>query len=230
MLRWLIAVVALALVAVGTLVPAASAHHGDTGEYDITRPLFIRGEVLQASYGFPHATLRVRVSADTRVPSDLSRYEPLTQLSEAPSLDDLRVPEAGDVDVLLHPSITAETADPSSGRPEVGQTMEGIFVPRCPQGGRYDGEIRAVAFALGSSRVSLRSDPDPTGYSRGCDDDTAAVQDEPASDPGGSSTTSDTTANTEGNGGSVLWIGVVALAGLVAAAAAISALRGRGQV
>jgi hypothetical protein len=35
MLRWLIAVVALALVAVGTLVPAASAHHGDTGEYDI---------------------------------------------------------------------------------------------------------------------------------------------------------------------------------------------------
>jgi hypothetical protein len=94
--------------------------------------------------------------------------------------------------------------------------MEGIFVPRCPQGGRYDGEIRAVAFGLGADGVSLRSDPDPTGYTEGCDRQVSA----PAA-PSGQPSAGD------GGGSSPLWIAVAALACVVAGVATISALRGR---
>jgi hypothetical protein len=217
----LIAAALVAAASVGPLAQVAEGHHGDTGEYDITQPLFVRGEVLEASYGFPHATLRVRVGPEQQVPADLSRYEPLTHLDQAPALDDLRVPQAGEIDVLLHPSITADTADPSSGRPEVGDTMEGIFVPRCPQGGPYDGEIRAVAFALGADGVSLRSDPDPTGYSEGCDDDAAN-----ASAPAGNSML-DRPAQQQNGGASAIWIAVGAIAVLVLAIAGLSIYRQR---
>jgi hypothetical protein len=221
----LFAAVALALVAAGTVVPAAGAHHGDTGEYDITKPLFVRGEVLEASYGFPHATLRVRVDRNLRVPADLARYKPLTRLSHAPSLDDLRVPRRDELDVLLHPSITAETADPASGRPEVGDTMEGVFVPRCPQGGRYYGEIRAVAFALGATSVSLRSDPDPTGYSEGCNGDRAGLEEaQPAE---GADSSDQPAAAAEDDGFPVLWIAFAVIAVLVAVVAIGPALRRR---
>jgi hypothetical protein len=199
-----------AAIAVALAVaPSAVAHHGDTGEYDITRPLFVRGEVLEAEYGFPHATMRVRVAADQQVPGDLSRYRALEDLDEAPSLDDLATPDPGEVDLLLHPTITSDTLDPDSGRPEVGDTLEGIFLRRCPQGNQYDGEIRAVALSLGGNGVSLRPDGDPTGYSEGCGEESERISaEEPAEETGPPAASADDGGSTS----PVVWAGVAVLA------------------
>ncbi|MFD0855147.1 hypothetical protein ACFQ07_23105, partial [Actinomadura adrarensis] len=54
------------------------AHHGGTGAgYDTSRPLFLRGRIIQARYGYPHGTMRVEVAANLTVPQRLPDVERL---------------------------------------------------------------------------------------------------------------------------------------------------------
>lgn len=211
-----------AVVCAGIAAPVAAAHHGDTGEYDITQPLFVRGEVLEAQFGYPHATLRVRVARGEDVPDELGRYEPLAELDRAPALEDLRAPGPGELEVLLPPTITADSADPDSGRPDVGETLEGIFLRRCAQGGEYDGEIRSVALSLGANGVSMRpGSSDPTGYHEGCEEETSAGDEERAAAP------SNPAAADDGGGTSPLIYAAVTALGLGVLAVLVAAVAGR---
>lgn len=52
------------------LVPAvAMAHHGFTGRYDLSQPVWIEGEVIQAYFGQPHPTLTIRTPSDLAPPA-----------------------------------------------------------------------------------------------------------------------------------------------------------------
>jgi hypothetical protein len=178
--------------------------------------------VLSAEYGFPHAELRVRVDSSA-VPRNLARYAELQQLPESPDLSVVRAPEPGELDVLLPPTITSDTAEAGSGRPEVGQTLEGIFLGRCAQGREYDGEERAVALRLGAG-VSLRPGGDPTGYRDGC----------PGGQPAASAGGGDAAAAADGAGSGVDagggppvgWI-VVGVLGIGVVATIVVTLRSR---
>ncbi|QFG24556.1 hypothetical protein [Actinomadura sp. WMMB 499] len=130
------------LATIGFLVPVGTlAHHGGGGDYDASRPLYLRGRVVQARYGFPHARLRIEVPAGLTVPSRL------------PGADRLRghdawagppVPEgAGRVrELLLPPDITG-TLGGQSGRPDVGDEVAAIVYRRCDaEGDEYAGELR----------------------------------------------------------------------------------------
>ena len=48
---------------------AANAHHGFTGRYDLSAPIWIEGVVTQAYFGRPHATLTLRTASDMALPA-----------------------------------------------------------------------------------------------------------------------------------------------------------------
>ena len=49
--------------------PSSSAHHGFTGRYDLSTPIWLEGVVTQAYFGRPHTTLTFRTAADMALPS-----------------------------------------------------------------------------------------------------------------------------------------------------------------
>jgi hypothetical protein len=50
---------------------SAWSHHGFSGRYDLSAPVWIEGEVVSAYLGQPHAELTIRTSANLSVPSPL---------------------------------------------------------------------------------------------------------------------------------------------------------------
>lgn len=51
------------------IMPTAFAHHGFTGEYDNTRPIWLQGEVQAATFQHPHAVLKLTVQKDSPKPA-----------------------------------------------------------------------------------------------------------------------------------------------------------------
>ena len=47
---------------------SASAHHGFTGRYDVSAPLWVEGEVVRAYFGRPHAEIAIRTAPDLSPP------------------------------------------------------------------------------------------------------------------------------------------------------------------
>lgn len=45
------------------------AHHGFTGRYDLSQPVWVRGQVIQAYFGQPHPTLTIQTAPDMTVPT-----------------------------------------------------------------------------------------------------------------------------------------------------------------
>ncbi|MFB4320193.1 hypothetical protein [Actinomadura sp. 21ATH] len=127
------------------------AHHGGGGSYDQSRPLYLRGRVIQARYGFPHGQLRIEVPAGLTVPSRLPGAE---SLRGHDSWAGPPVPEgAGQVrDLLLPPDITGTLGD-LSGRPNVGDEVAAIVYRRCDaEGDEYSGELRVqMIYAAGGA-------------------------------------------------------------------------------
>lgn len=54
----------MALVAGGTLLPPASAHHSWSAEYDLSRSVFVNGTVARVLIRNPHSALVLNVDAD----------------------------------------------------------------------------------------------------------------------------------------------------------------------
>ena len=64
----------------------ALGHHGFSGRYDLSRPIWIEGEVVRAYFGPPHAELTIRTAPSMRVPSPLPRLGPTASFIDAGSL------------------------------------------------------------------------------------------------------------------------------------------------
>ena len=62
----------LLIAAALALARPALAHHGFTGRYDTTTPLYLQGEVTSAVWGYPHAVLEVTLAADAAIPAGLA--------------------------------------------------------------------------------------------------------------------------------------------------------------
>jgi hypothetical protein len=45
------------------LVTPASAHHGFTGRYDASQPIWLAGQVVRATFAPPHPTIRLQIEA-----------------------------------------------------------------------------------------------------------------------------------------------------------------------
>ncbi|MFD0901581.1 hypothetical protein [Actinomadura sediminis] len=131
------------------------AHHGGGGSYDASRPLYLRGRVIQARYGFPHARLRIEVPADLAVPSRLPGAE---RLRGHDAWSGPPVPEgAGQVrELLLPPDITG-TLNDLSGRPNTGDEVAAIVYRRCDaEGDEYAGELRVQMIYTGTGAHRYR--------------------------------------------------------------------------
>jgi len=195
------------------------AHHGSTGHYDRTRPVYLSGTVVTADWGYPHATMTVDVPEGLRVPADAGRFATLDELNDRPIVDSLSARPPGRVEILFPPDIMADVV-PSDDRPERGDRAEAVVFRRCDQGNSWDGELRVQAVATPSGRVVFRSAGTRTRYSDGC--------------PGGSSAPSASGAGAptsrDDNGDALLGGAVVAGVGVGAAAAVAWITRRRRHV
>lgn len=72
-------------LAIAAAALPAAAHHGFTGAYDATRPLYLEGTVEAVTLAYPHVEMTVTVPADIAVPDAL------------PELDVLGIPDAQDI-------------------------------------------------------------------------------------------------------------------------------------
>ncbi|WP_337271112.1 DUF6152 family protein [Oryzifoliimicrobium ureilyticus] len=54
---------AFVVMLIGIPVTVAFAHHGFTGEYDVTRPVWLQGVVKTATFQYPHAIVELDVQA-----------------------------------------------------------------------------------------------------------------------------------------------------------------------
>ena len=159
----------LTSAALAAVLPAAPAagHHGDTGDYDRTHPVYVSGDVTTARYGFPHATLELSVPAGLTPPTDQARFDRLDEMDGRPTLSRLVAAPAGPFTILFPPDLTSQLNN-ASDRPEAGQRVEAVAYPRCQQGNQYDGEHRVQAFATTDGEVLFRNASTLTRYVDGC--------------------------------------------------------------
>ena len=66
-----------ALLALGLPLVQANAHHGFSGAYDATAPLYIEGRVQNVILSYPHVEMTVEVAETAEIPADLPDIENL---------------------------------------------------------------------------------------------------------------------------------------------------------
>lgn len=65
-------VLAVAAVLIGLVAAMPSmAHHGFTGAYDISQPIYISGTVRRVEVAYPHVEMTIEVAGSVTVPGDL---------------------------------------------------------------------------------------------------------------------------------------------------------------
>lgn len=151
-LRQVLLVIGLVLPGLWLLAVPAAAHHGGTGDYDGSRPLYLSGTVTDVRYGYPHAVLRIEVPADLTVPGNLDGLEGVEEIRGHEFWQGGPAAEgAGEQrDLLLPPDMTG-TIGAMPDRPAVGDELSAIAYRRCDDedGSEYAGELRVqwIGFA-----------------------------------------------------------------------------------
>lgn len=77
-------IILAAVLAASAIGAAASAHHGFTGRYDTTRPVWLQGNVTRATFQYPHALLTLRLAPRGERPE---RPASADFLSASPAVD-----------------------------------------------------------------------------------------------------------------------------------------------
>ncbi|MDO5632386.1 MAG: DUF6152 family protein [Paracoccus sp. (in: a-proteobacteria)] len=63
-------------LAAALIAGAAQAHHGFTGRYDRSTPIFLNGAVTQADFGYPHAVIGLNLSAGSAPQALVDEFGP----------------------------------------------------------------------------------------------------------------------------------------------------------
>lgn len=103
------------------LIPAliagtAMAHHGFTGRYDRSTPIYLTGEVTRADFGYPHAEITLRLTDGSAPQAALTEFPGLVTMTE------------GEVTVELPPVRIFNALD---GRVRVGEPVEMVVLRNC---------------------------------------------------------------------------------------------------
>lgn len=155
----------LALTVLGlTAAPQATAHHGDTGQYDRSRAIWVSGEIRDATVGNPHTQLELTADGDGPIGPMPSGVTELDRVFGPGTTQGLTVRPAGTVTLLFSP-LSAWTEQQLSP----GTRIEAIAIPRCPQDNQYDGEYR-VAWSRVGDTIEVNRDPGIVEYTLGCPD------------------------------------------------------------
>ena len=139
------------------LAPAtfADAHHGFGGRYDRSKPLYIEGQITQATYIQPHGLITVEPSPPSPPPADLLRlnerqYSDLGGREVVTRAQPIQATGGGVLVLLLTPPMTSTVA----GRPAPparGQSVGAIVFKECSTG-----ELRVQLLRLSPTETLVR--------------------------------------------------------------------------
>jgi hypothetical protein len=139
------------------LAPAtfADAHHGFNGRYDRSKPLYIEGQITQATYIQPHGLITVEPSPPSPPPADLLRlndrqYSDLGGRDVVTRAQPIQATGGGVLVLLLTPPMTSTVA----GRPAPparGQSVGAIVFKECSTG-----ELRVQLLRLSPTETLVR--------------------------------------------------------------------------
>ncbi|GFE66812.1 hypothetical protein [Litoreibacter roseus] len=111
------------LIGVTAFPRPSPAHHGFTGSYDSARPIYVAGDVIDASFRRPHPVIEMRVDAELRPPTDLREG------AEFADILDVRAEDLGRIIDVEYPPIRLFFN--LQGRIRVGGRIETIVYQNC---------------------------------------------------------------------------------------------------
>jgi hypothetical protein len=150
---------AAAVITVATIMAAATpaqAHHGFTGRYDASQPLYLQGTVTAASYGYPHALITIDPTEAGPPPVDLRNlseadYQRLGGRQVVSSAAPVRPTGEGTLTLLLPPPMTTTVAD-RADRPTVGANVGAVAYREC-----RTGELRVQLLRISAGERVVRT-------------------------------------------------------------------------
>jgi hypothetical protein len=133
----LIRIVAIVIITIISAAPA-EGHHGFTGRYDRSKPLYIEGQITQATYMLPHGLITIEPSPPTPPPSDLfelssDAYARLGGRDVVVRTQPIQATGGGVLVLLLTPPMTTDMAG-RAAPPARGQTVGAIVFRECSTG------------------------------------------------------------------------------------------------
>lgn len=136
------------------LTSLASAHHGFSGRYDLSRPVWIEGDVIAGYYGQPHAELTIRTDADLTLPTSRPDLGPTANFLDAGSLTVLPETRGRTIKIELPP--TQQYFD-LGNRIAAGDRIAIVAVRNCESPHQLNGQWLRLAGGAVIARSSAMS-------------------------------------------------------------------------
>jgi hypothetical protein len=154
-MRLPLAVAIAALLTALAPAVAADAHHGFNGRYDRSKPLYVAGQITQATYLQPHGLITIEPAPPSAPPADLLQLNP-RQYSDLGGRDvvtraqPIQATGGGVLVLLLTPPMTSEVAA-RSAPPARGQSVGAIVYRECSTG-----ELRVQLLRMSATDTLVR--------------------------------------------------------------------------
>jgi hypothetical protein len=139
------------------LAPATfgEAHHGFNGRYDRSKPLYIEGQITQATYIQPHGLITIEPAPPGPPPADLLRlnerqYSDLGGRDVVTRAQPIQATGGGVLVLLLTPPMTSTVAS-FPAPPSRGQNVGAIVYRECSTG-----ELRVQLLRLSPTETLVR--------------------------------------------------------------------------
>ena len=134
----------------------ADAHHGFSGRYDRSQPLYAEGVVMMSAYALPHGLITIRPSPPTAPPPDLGTldersYVMLGGRDVVTRTRPLEATGGGVLTLLLPPPMTTTVAG-LPAPPARGDTVGAIVFRECDTG-----ELRVQLLRISAQERVLRT-------------------------------------------------------------------------
>jgi hypothetical protein len=149
------AVAVAALLTALAPVTYAEAHHGFNGRYDRSKPLYIAGQITQATYIQPHGLITIEPSPPSPPPADLlalsdRQYAALGGRDVVTRAQPIQGTGGGVLVLLLTPPMTGEVAG-RAAPPARGQSVGAIVFKECSTG-----ELRVQLLRVSATDTLVR--------------------------------------------------------------------------
>jgi hypothetical protein len=148
-------ILCIVMTPIGMGAPAA-AHHGFSGRYDRSQPLYAEGVITMSAYSLPHGLITIRPSPPTPPPPDLSTLDERSYLllggrEVVTRTRPLEATGGGVLTLLLPPPMTTTVAT-LPAPPARGDTVGAIVFRECDTG-----ELRVQLLRISAQERVLRS-------------------------------------------------------------------------